>query len=87
MKNHSWELNIGTFMSLFGAGIGFVAVVIVFAFSNFQTKAEAKIESDQVKQKQSEVDENVHELRADIKDLRNEVNQKLNVLIEMQKHK
>lgn len=87
MRPESWKLNLGTFVSLLGSGIVLFVGATIFMFQNFQTRTQAEEQADHVKEKQVEVDNNVHELRADVKDLRNEMNQKLNLLIEMQRHR
>mgnify|MGYP006935498267 CR=1 FL=1 len=87
MKPESWKLNVGTFMSLLGSGIVLFVGITVFMFQNFQTRTQAEEQADHVKEKQVEVDNNMHELRADVKDLRNEMNQKLNLIIEMQRRR
>lgn len=87
MKPESWKLNVGTFMSLLGTGIVLFVGVTVFMFQNFQTRTQAEEQAEHVKEKQDDVDDTVQELRADVKDLRREVNDKLNLLIQMQRNK
>ena len=69
MKAESWNLNLGTFLSLLGVGICYTAFVIVFVFQVFNTKAEAQSEAQHIKEVQDSMREDVQEIRADVKEL------------------
>jgi len=60
------DLSIPTFLSLLASGVGLVAVVIIFAFQNFQTKSQAEEQQRNVISQQEDMDRNVRELRNDI---------------------
>lgn len=79
------RFNAPTFFSLLTSGIGFVALVITFAYATFQTKSEASQQANNIKDRQEEVDVNIHELRTEIQKLSYSLNEKLDRILILNK--
>lgn len=66
--------NVKTVLGFFGM----VAAIVIFVFTTFQTKTDAIKDSDHLEQK-------VKELHEDFKDMRQEITQKMDRMIERKK--
>lgn len=59
-----------TLFSVFGSALGIVAAIIVFLFTTFATRAE-------VEDKNNDVIEHLSDLKTDVRDIRNKLDQLL----------
>lgn len=71
------RINLTAILSLAGSGVGFITVVVVFAFMNFETKTSAIDKIQPLKEKDREIEANITEIRQDVKEMRRELSDKL----------
>lgn len=70
-----------TIFPLIASAIGGCAAVVSFTFLTFVTKGEAQVEQDHIKSEQENIHEELREHRAMMRQIQQEMNQKLDKVI------